>query len=183
MKRCPKCKMVHSDADYFCRRCNVDLATGEPAPLRAIRKKSGEEVLRERIRNSGNLVKRPLAFLNKTAAKILAKFPAPKLEPKESEQVNALIYCMSCGGEMKPAAVPYYAGWMIYPFLALAAILFGLSFIFRALIIPGILSVAAFVVYLRLREELWLCGECGSYHKRRKKKPKPAGQGTEIRPA
>jgi len=183
VKHCPKCKMVHSEADYICRRCRVDLATGEPVALPAIRQKSGEDLLREKLRDSRNLIQKPLVFFSKTLNKIRAKIPAPKLKAKETDQITALIYCMKCGGEMKPATVPFYPARILYPFLGLSVALFGLGFLFTGLILPGILSLACFVIYFRLREELWLCGECGSYHKKKKKKKQklsPA-QGTEIR--
>jgi len=30
--RCSRCGLVHADADLYCRRCNLDLRTGEPRP-------------------------------------------------------------------------------------------------------------------------------------------------------
>jgi len=30
--RCPQCGLVHTDSDQFCRRCQVDLRTGQPRP-------------------------------------------------------------------------------------------------------------------------------------------------------
>ena len=33
MKKCPKCGMVHAETDFVCRRCRVDLLTGEPAAV------------------------------------------------------------------------------------------------------------------------------------------------------
>ena len=32
-RKCPKCGMVHSETDFICRRCRVDLLTGEPAAV------------------------------------------------------------------------------------------------------------------------------------------------------
>lgn len=30
--RCPRCGLIHPPADLVCRRCEIDLATGQPAP-------------------------------------------------------------------------------------------------------------------------------------------------------
>ena len=34
--RCPQCGLVHADSDQFCRRCQVDLRTGEPRPQETV---------------------------------------------------------------------------------------------------------------------------------------------------
>lgn len=34
--RCPQCGLVHADADQFCRRCQVDLRTGQPRPRETV---------------------------------------------------------------------------------------------------------------------------------------------------
>jgi len=186
-KRCPRCHLVHSDADYVCRRCRVDLATGEPVALKVIKSKSADQVLREKIANSLALPQKLLKFLSAGLDKALARISSPKLQAKASDELENLVYCMECGGEMKPEIVPYYPRKILYPFLGLSFILFALAFLFPLLIITGVLSLASFIVYYRLRQELWLCTECGHYHliKRKKKrasdiaKTKP-GQGIEI---
>jgi len=34
--RCPQCGLVHPESDQYCRRCNLDLRTGEPRPQEAL---------------------------------------------------------------------------------------------------------------------------------------------------
>ena len=34
--RCPQCGLVHPESDQYCRRCNLDLRTGEPRPQAAV---------------------------------------------------------------------------------------------------------------------------------------------------
>jgi hypothetical protein len=159
----------------------VDLLTGEPAPVIAPKTSSFSEVLAERIADSRSLVRKPFSLASSAFRKVMSKLPTPKFKPKPAEQIGSLIYCMECGGEMKPAAMPYYPFKILLPFLALALILFGLSFRFPLLSITGVLSLACFFIYLRMRVELWQCGECGEHMERKTKKQKTgAAQGTET---
>lgn len=181
VKRCPKCKLVHSDSDVVCRRCGVDLLTGEPVKIVRVKKKPVNEVMVERFKDMFSVLRKPFSSMRSFLERVLKRIKLPGFGRMESEQRKALIYCMECGGEMRMISVPYYSRKVVYPFLGLSLVLFGLGFIFRLLFISSFLSLIVFVVYFRLRDEFYRCSDCGAYLRRKRRKKEESGQGIETR--
>ena len=170
VKRCPRCKLVHSESDVVCRRCGVDLLTGEKMKVVSIKSKPTGELIVLRFKGIITFLKKRFSIISDSFGRVLKKFSLRRIKTRETEQIDALIYCMECGGEMKPVDIPYYPRRVFYPFLGISLILFGFSFVFPVLVITGGLSLASFFVYLRLRVMFWECKDCGSRIKRKSKK-------------
>ena len=187
MKKCPKCGMVHSETDFVCRRCRVDLLTGEPAAV-SLPSQSGGSAAAAKVlagmapkilsRVSGTLIK-----LQKKAAGLIPKrfTEARPAAPDAAAQVNELIYCLQCGSQMQPATVRYFPGKTIYPFLGLAVVLIGLSFLWWGLLITAGLSVAGFFVFRSLKVNLWKCGDCSYQFKREKPKLSKSAEKSTLK--
>ena len=163
MKRCPKCGLVHPDHDFTCRRCHVDLLTGEPAKTQI--------PVKPKIPKAGAGI---LAGVGKVQSKITGmvqkKLVKKPVEATAQQQIPEMTYCMQCGGVMTPAVQPYYPAKYIFPFLGLALVLFVLSFHWHLLAITGVMSVAGFFIFRSLRVELWRCQGCKHEHAREKPK-------------
>ena len=176
MKRCPKCGLVHSDLDRFCRRCKVDLFTGEPiSVIEQVPKPASQSIQIE----LDLLLKKIIAICSGAwqsfqkipiIQKLKARFGISPIVSKPSQQVEELIYCLKCGGEMKPQVRPYFPLKNLYPLLGLGIVLLILSFFFWALVFPSLLSIAGFFFYRSLKLDLWVCSECKSQIERKKPK-------------
>jgi len=177
VKTCPRCGLIHADADFVCRRCRVDLLTGEPvkAAAAAPSKPTKPALDLKKFRGLGlaalSGISRGLGRVqDKFSALVQKKVVRKKLEPTEQAQVSELVYCLKCGGEMKPAFARYYQSKALYPLLALALVLFGLSFLWRGLLITSALSLTGFFFYRALKVNLWRCTDCKHEMKRQKRK-------------
>ena len=176
MKRCPKCGLVHSDLDNFCRRCKIDLLTGEPISIPTQSPKYSSELNQLDIdfilKKISGVVSWSQERIQKNpwAQKLKTRFRLSPAVSKSSAQVEELIYCLNCGGEMKPSVLSYFPLKSLYPLLGVAVILLVLSFFFWALIFPALLSMAGFFFYRALKLDLWVCSECKSQIKRQKPK-------------
>lgn len=172
MKRCPKCGMVHAETDFICRRCRVDLLTGETVKVSLASQSGGSaaavKVLAAMAPKILNKASDALGGVQKKAAGLIPKrfTEASPAAPVSAAQVSELIYCLQCGGEMKPATLRYFPGKIIYPFLGLAAVLIGLGFLWWGLFFTAALSVAGFFIFRSLKVNLWKCGECNYEQKR-----------------
>ena len=176
MKKCPKCGMVHAETDFVCRRCRVDLLTGEPAavslPLQSGGSAGAAKVLTDM---APKILSRVSGAFSKLQKKVVSLIPKRFTEAKPAAadaaaQVNELIYCLQCGGQMQPATVSYFPEKIIYPFLGLAVVLIGLSFLWWGLLFTAALSIAGFFVFRSLKVNLWKCGDCSYQFKREKPK-------------
>jgi len=165
MKACPKCGLVHADADFICRRCRVDLLTGEPVAVAA------QVMIKKPAFDSRKLTTLPLKLLRglvglgsrinaKTVGAIQKRFIKKPLQASRQAQISEMTYCMQCGGHMEPLTQPYYPGKTLYLFLILALLLFGLGFKWHGLFATAGLSVGAFFVYRSIRINIWKCGTC-----------------------
>ena len=151
MKRCPRCGLVHPDSEHICRRCRVDLSTGEKAQLPTIKTRTGFSFNFPVLEFSQIFLKIP---------QILEKLYS---FPEKSREKEKVFYCLECGGELELKKQELYPKKFSYPFLALAVILFGLSWLVPALLITGILSLAGFFLYHSvLKKSFWQCPECGT---------------------
>jgi len=173
MKSCPRCGLVHADADFICRRCQVDLLTGEPVKIPAARKPAKpalelKNLYAPFVRVSGKIA----GSAGKASGAIRKKLSRKPVEPSVQSQAAELTYCLQCGGLMKPATLRLYSGKFIYPLLGLAAILLGLSLLWRLLLFPAGLSAAGFFAFRSLKTALWRCSDCGHEIKREKPKKK-----------
>jgi hypothetical protein len=173
MKSCPRCGLVHADADFICRRCQVDLLTGEPVktPAASSPAKPAFELK--------NLYAPLLAVPGKISGSagraseaVRKKLSRKRTRVSVQARTAETNYCRQCGGVMKPVTLRLYPGKYLYPLLALAAILFGLSFLWRLLLITAGLSAAGFFAFRSLKTSLWKCPDCGHEIKRDKPKPK-----------
>jgi len=172
VKSCPKCGLVHADTDFVCRRCRVDLLTGERVQKVAAAAPGKSSSLLKGIVSSLTLsgrnfnpLKKVLAAASSMVQKIILRGTA---EAPLREQAAEMTYCLQCGGVMKPATVPFYSLKTVLPFLALAALLFGLSFLWSHLAITATISVAGFFLFWSLRMNVWRCQECKHEIKRQK---------------
>jgi len=174
MKRCPKCGLVYSDSDSFCKRCKIDLLTGEQVSIPAQSQKPGSELNQLEIDfilkkiSEGVSLTRERIQKSPLTQKLKTRFRLTAVASKPSAQVEGLIYCLNCGGEMKPSILSYFPLKTLYPLLGLAVILLVLSFFFWALIFPSLLSIAGFFFYRALKLDLWVCSECKNQIKREK---------------
>jgi len=168
--------MVHAETDFVCRRCRVDLLTGEPVVVNLPAQAGGSSAAAKVLAGlAPKILNRASGILSRVQKKVVSLVPkrfteARPAAPDAAAQVNELIYCLQCGGQMQPGTVRYFPGKTIYPFLGLAAVLIGLSFLWPFLLITAALSVAGFFVFRSLKVNLWKCGDCSYQFKRDKPK-------------
>ena len=153
MKRCPKCGLVHPDSDEICRRCRVDLQTGEPVALSAPKASTSLSL------DLAGIFQKPLAWLARLQEAIL---PAPAEKAEKSSFEKQIVYCMECGGKMERRAELIYPAKFIYPLLGLGIILLVLGFFIPLLFISAGLSILSFIFYFTYRVRFWRCTECGA---------------------
>jgi hypothetical protein len=177
--------MVHTDADFVCRRCRVDLLTGEKVAVAAAVQPGAASRLEKILNNAApRFLSRASNLLDKVRKQALRLVPKRFTQPRtaasdSAEQVAELTYCLDCGGVMKPATVRYFPGKIVYPFLALAVVLIGLGLKWHGLFATAGLSVAGFFVFRSLKLELWKCGDCSNEVKREKSK-KAGAAGPKV---
>jgi hypothetical protein len=187
VKKCPKCGMVHAESDFVCRRCRVDLLTGEPVAVSLPAPSIGSGAAAKALSSlAPKILNRASSAFEKGQKKVISLIPKRFTEekptaPTAAAQVNELIYCLQCGGEMKPATVRYFPGKTIYPFLGLAVVLIGLSFLWWGLLFTAALSIAGFFVFRSLKVNLWKCGDCSYELKRDKPKVSKSAENPTLK--
>ena len=151
MKRCPRCGLVHPDSETICRRCRVDLSSGEKVEV---------PVIKSRAEFSFSF---PLAGFTQFLSRLSELRGKITLLPRVAQKEKKIIYCLECGGMLKVVKEELYPRKFSYPLLGLALVLLSLSWLIPSLLITGILSLAGFFSYTFLvKRSYWQCRECGA---------------------
>ncbi len=168
--RCPRCGLVHPDGDIYCRRCQVNLHTGEPRPeeptVDAIPASQrllheAETILRSLLAGA-----RRLNIFKDTFNKMAAQLKSLNLRgmlnslTSRSEKLKT-IPCLQCEDAMKIDRIPVYgAGGPIALFI-LGGLLLGIGFLAWPLFITGVVSVGLAVFFRKRGKTRWRCPSCG----------------------
>ncbi len=188
--RCPKCGLVHSPGDQVCRRCQVDLKTGEPRPIQVSIPQDQASAL-NRMKARLRLPKSPAAIITRKAKKpgkkknaaeavqekgetssetFIAprkkkkkktKMPAPLLSLFSGRKGVSEIPCAQCGADMMIARTRPYSMSGPVALLALGAALLAAGVLFHLLFISSGIALAAGAFYLRAGRTFWKCPSCG----------------------
>ncbi len=193
--KCPRCGLVHPPVDQACRRCEIDLRTGEASPRAGLRVETGpSRSALEKIK--GRIESRKQApepeepekpgKREKERAETRerhAEHETPAEERQDSartERKTALasmfvlpgaekkkqIPCIHCEGTMTiRRSAPFSKAWP-FALFGLAAALAAAAFFFPLLWIPAVLAAAAGLLYTRAGKTYWRCQSCGFIIKR-----------------
>ncbi len=172
--RCPNCGLVHPDSELYCRRCLIDMHTGEPmhevrtaesAPPAQRLQQAAETLLLSAMsasRRSASQLKNTMERAGSSIRKIDFKALAAGLKDLAARgETLKTIPCLQCEGQMNIQRIhDYGAGGTIALFL-MGAVLMGLGFLAWPLFVTGALSVGLGVFFHRKGKTRWRCPSCG----------------------
>ena len=180
--KCPRCGLVHPAGDEVCRRCEIDLKTGEArarascvvltaqAPgaierLRGLRvrvpARPRPAVPEDQAEKSSPAAAKPkpksgvIAAMRRPQAGLLAR-----LKLRRRSEVKELT-CLQCSGLMEINRQAPFSQAAPVGLLALAAVLFAAGFKFHLLFITAIPAAILGLIYLRVGKTSWKCHSCG----------------------
>jgi hypothetical protein len=186
--KCPRCGLVHAPLEQVCRRCEIDLRTGEPrvraaAPLQTtLNAPSSLRRLRQRLKP----ITRPPAPPQPAAPDAPAPGRDPHAAPAKTKPAAFVAYamskksslpgvlrrfklepavksitCVQCSNEMAIARTAPFPRSGPIALIVLGAGLLIAGIFFRLLLITGAASLALAVFYLRAGRTSWKCPSCG----------------------
>ncbi|MFO8058098.1 MAG: hypothetical protein R6V10_12445 [bacterium] len=178
--KCQRCGLVHPPKAQVCRRCEIDLQTGEPrsradsylevagrstgtTPIekkksRLKRKEKAET--REPAESSSEETSESRSPAEKQGASVQRGRDLTRLLPGGSGS-QAQVSCIQCTSFMEvKKEFPYSR---VYPllFLALGLVLAVAGLFVRLLFLPALAAVLAGLAYLGVGRSYWLCPSCG----------------------
>jgi len=184
--RCPQCGLVHPPSDATCRRCEIDLRTGESRAREcAVTVAKPEESIAERLRS---VAKRVPARKTQASPEAPARdkgkenrkkaLPQPVISvgeqaPDESRKKSKVrewklkvkdtstLPCAQCGEPMHVArTMPFSRNWP-YILVGLGTALLIAGIFIHVLLVTAVLAIAAGIAYTRVGRTYWKCEECG----------------------
>ena len=187
--KCPRCSLVHAPGEEVCRRCEVDLRTGQPrsrahcsaaaaAPPSLVAKVKGYRArmpsLPRRTRETkggeapSSATARPVTAAGaKPKAGIIAMARKPRdgllgrLKKYRKQNGVKQLTCLQCSGPMTlNRKAPFSAGAPI-ALLILAGVLLVAGIKFHLLFLPAPLALGLGIFYLRIGRTSWKCASCG----------------------
>ena len=188
--KCPRCGLIHAPLEQVCRRCEIDLRTGEPR-MRAAATIDTHPAAPTPLKRLAERIKSPLparpaappaadaAPAHHAPAKDQhaparnrpAAFVAYAMSKKTGlpgvlgrfrlEPAIKNINCVQCSSEMALARTAPFSRSGPIALIALGAALLIAGIFFRPLIITGIAAVTLAVVFLRVGRTFWKCPNCG----------------------
>jgi hypothetical protein len=181
--KCPRCGLIHPAGDEVCRRCEIDLRTGEPrsraacvmltaqAPGAIERLRGLKLKVPARIRTapppeaSGDQAV-PAAVKPKPKSGVIAAMRRPqagllaRLKFRRRTEVKNLT-CVQCSGLMEIDRQAPFSPAAPVGLLVLAGVLFVAGFKFHLLFITAIPAAILGLIYLRVGKTSWKCHSCG----------------------
>ncbi len=190
--KCPRCGLVHAPHTQVCRRCEINLQTGEPmprasSPLEAADKRSGIKTPERGKTGKSKQEKTPQP--EKPEERQPPDEPAerrhsgPERESTEKKSKRDLaryfpggtgsqarVSCIQCTAFMQVRKdYPYRSSYPLV-FMVLGLVLAVAGIFIHLLLLPALAAVLAGMAYVGYGGSYWLCPQCG-YRIDRQDKP------------
>ena len=179
--KCPRCSLVHPPKDLVCRRCHIDLRTGEtmgrPAVAVAVGIDGKDGRLNRIKRKAADAVQsgKPESGRKKESETQPqredrpGRDAAPKKDPvkfsllrgAEKTKGPQKIVCVQCGNYMHVERTQPYSNRAPQALFAMGAILAAGGLFYHLLFVTAAVSIIAGIYYQRAGKYFWQCPDCG----------------------
>jgi hypothetical protein len=170
--KCPKCGLLHPDSEQYCRRCMVNMHTGEPMPqVEAVETIPAGQRLRqaaETLSVSALQAAKRLAELKTVFATAAARGRSFNWDSLKS-RLTALYFtaetlkaipCVQCEGEMRVERVQGYGKGGIIALALTGVALLGMGCLAWPLFVTGAASIGLAIFFQRRGKSRWRCTSC-----------------------
>jgi len=177
--KCPKCGLPHANSDTVCRRCRVDLRSGEPVKQSALDSaRAGGATRLDRLKALGAKRQQGESSLFSSSGERASEKPrravlSSSATKKKKRSLSAgllggkspvkTLECLECHGSMYvKTASPYgLSGPLGLMVLAIAMVVAGFWAWPLFLLAPLSLGLGVVYIYLRSDKTRWECASCG----------------------
>ncbi len=177
--KCPQCELVHPAGEPVCRRCEIDMKTGErgsrahqapaaatPSMLSKIKgavpkPAQATEPMPEKTTPAKSSAKPETSVVTMIGKR--KNSLADRLKGRGAKNLTTAIDCVQCSSPMAINRKAPFAKTGPLALLALGAALLVIGLIAKAylLLLTAVIAAALAFMYLRIGRTFWKCNACG----------------------